>query len=114
RLCVRLFIFSHLLAPWAKFYRPLSGLPGPPCCCRKLSQICHATAAGLPLLCRTRVLGGSGVESVLRRRCAKIRRGIITEKVGPWRPGRWPVGLGLSLPPSSSNQHHRPSAREPL
>ena len=42
------------LAPWAKFYRPLGGLPGPLCCCRrKLSQICHAPAAGLPLLCRT-------------------------------------------------------------
>ena len=42
------------LAPWTKLYRPLGGLPGPRCCCRrKLSQICHATAAGLPLLCRT-------------------------------------------------------------
>jgi hypothetical protein len=40
------------LAPWAKFYRPLGGLPGPPCCRRKLSQIFHAPAAGLPLLCR--------------------------------------------------------------
>jgi hypothetical protein len=47
-------IFSQLLAPWAKFYRPLGGLPGPPGCCRrKLSQIRHATAAGLPVLCRT-------------------------------------------------------------
>ena len=47
-------IISQLLAPWAKFYRPLGGLPGPLCCCRrKLSQICHAPAAGLPLLCRT-------------------------------------------------------------
>ena len=39
------------LAPWAKFYRPLGGLPGPPCCCRrKLSQIPHAPAAGTPTL----------------------------------------------------------------
>ena len=46
-------IFSHLLAPWAKFYRPLGGLRGRPCWCRrKLSQICHAPAAGLPPLCR--------------------------------------------------------------
>jgi hypothetical protein len=49
-----LWLGSPGLAPWAKFCRPLGGLPGPPYCCHcKLSQICRAPAAGLPLLCRT-------------------------------------------------------------
>ena len=41
-------------APWAKFYRPLGGLPASPCWCRRsLLRVCHATSAALPLLCRT-------------------------------------------------------------